>query len=348
MQHNNNIKPHHRQLRRRTQSRLPHQPREMVHKTEPEKKRSSTSIPAYINQSLELVVTRLEYRRLLAELELSELKGFVDDKLRYEYDSTAEILYIPPMPSVRHETFSAKVSRETEAQLVKIANGPKNETSEFASKISTGRSGKVYLREFDSDDDDLELIKDWIEREPDEQFQHEGAVYPGVVFEIASSQSRKSLEKVAWDYIQYSNGSIKVVVGFQLGYDKDLTARCCTWGSFSILRQIIPQSNQDVTHSSLSSFAPSEVVELKEPTPDITITYAQLATFLNQAESMQQVKQLENEETGAKKSTRKTRKRKREATPTELPIKRERQFLEQEKRVERMTTRQDRAFRGRK
>lgn len=163
MQHNNNIKPHHRQLRRRTQSRLPHQPREMVHKTEPEKKRSSTSIPptsvttptdfsspspssspltpphferepltppktddynfasnsipiptsistgistgTYIpspiptefvvlnfirqrqehklsDQSLELVVTRLEYRRLLAELELSELKGFVDDKLR--------------------------------------------------------------------------------------------------------------------------------------------------------------------------------------------------------------------------------------------------------------------------
>lgn len=310
---------------------------------------------------------------------------------RYEYDSTAEILYIPPMPSVRHETFSAKVSRETEAQLVKIANGPKNETSEFASKISTGRSGKVYLREFDSDDDDLELIKDWIEREPDEQFQHEGAVYPGVVFEIASSQSRKSLEKVAWDYIQYSNGSIKVVVGFQLGYDKDLTARVSVWKpryadedgeevldaeavvlgdvrymllflSFHLFcpcmttKFIQPFRSSDklslnptkMLHIPLSSFAPSEVVELKEPTPDITITYAQLATFLNQAESMQQVKQLENEETGAKKSTRKTRKRKREATPTELPIKRERQFLEQEKRVERMTTRQDRAFRGRK
>jgi hypothetical protein len=90
------------------------------------------------------------------------------------------------------------------------------------------RSGSIQLREFDSDDE-IEIDKPYIQRQPDEQFQHEKAEYPGVVYEIACSQDNRSLRKAAWTYIQYSNANIKVVVGFELGYGKNKEARISMW-----------------------------------------------------------------------------------------------------------------------
>jgi hypothetical protein len=55
------------------------------------------------------------------------------------------------------------------------------------------------------------------------------AKYPGVVYEIARSQSGKDLDKAAWDYIPHSNGDIKAVVGFQLGYGVDKEASISLW-----------------------------------------------------------------------------------------------------------------------
>jgi hypothetical protein len=49
------------------------------------------------------------------------------------------------------------------------------------------------------------------------------------VYEIACSQDSKDLEKAAWTYIQYSNGNIKAVVGFELGYGKNKEARLSLW-----------------------------------------------------------------------------------------------------------------------
>ena len=58
------------------------------------------------------------------------------------------------------------------------------------------RSGRIQLREFDSDDD-IEIDQPYIQRQPDEQFQHKEAEYPGVVYEIASSQGGGELGKAA-------------------------------------------------------------------------------------------------------------------------------------------------------
>ena len=67
------------------------------------------------------------------------------------------------------------------------------------------RSGSIQLREFDSDDD-IEIGQPYIQPQPDEQFQHKEAEYPGVVYEIACSQDGRELGKSAWTYIPYSNG----------------------------------------------------------------------------------------------------------------------------------------------
>jgi hypothetical protein len=49
------------------------------------------------------------------------------------------------------------------------------------------------------------------------------------VYEIAYSQDGRGLSKAAWTYIPYSNGNIKAVVGFELGYSKNKEARISMW-----------------------------------------------------------------------------------------------------------------------
>lgn len=133
------------------------------------------------------------------------------------------------MPTTIHEKFSGQVSDEITRQLKVIAEG-EGEAARFARCVSSVRSGRIILREFD--DDDPILLKSgrpFIQREPDDQFQHSDAAYPGVVCEMAYSQNGRDLDKAAWTYIPYSNGDIKAVVGFELGYGDDKEAKLSLW-----------------------------------------------------------------------------------------------------------------------
>jgi hypothetical protein len=51
-----------------------------------------------------------------------------------------------------------------------------------------------------------------LRRQPDGQFQHRRAQFPGVAFEVSYSQDGKKLTRIAKEYINYSNGNIKAVV----------------------------------------------------------------------------------------------------------------------------------------
>lgn len=59
---------------------------------------------------------------------------------------------------------------------------------------------------------------DPIRRQPDAQFQDKDTAYPGVVVEVSYSQDGKDLAKLAQDYILYSNGDIKAVIGLDINY----------------------------------------------------------------------------------------------------------------------------------
>lgn len=50
-----------------------------------------------------------------------------------------------------------------------------------------------------------------------------------MVYEIACSQDGRGLDKAAWTYIPYSNGDIRAVVGFELGYGKNKEAWLSLW-----------------------------------------------------------------------------------------------------------------------
>jgi len=117
-----------------------------------------------------------------------------------------------PTPPI-HGFFSASIAGEITKQLKRIAER-QDGAGEFAAQIMSWASARILLKE----DEGLGASDVPLLRRPDEQFQHERAMYPGVVLEISCSPNRKDLRKRAWDYIQYSNGDIKAVIGFAFNY----------------------------------------------------------------------------------------------------------------------------------
>lgn len=89
-----------------------------------------------------------------------------------------------------------------------------DEAAEFAAKIAHGGSARIILAEnIYEGQTDLP-----VRREPDAQFQHREAAYPGVVLEVSYSQDGKNLRRLATDYILRSNGDIKAVIGLDINY----------------------------------------------------------------------------------------------------------------------------------
>ncbi|TAQ90752.1 Phosphatidate phosphatase/4-nitrophenylphosphatase [Chlorociboria aeruginascens] len=315
------------------------------------------------DQSLKLTVKPLEYKNILARLEeLPKLKGFAGFKLRrLHYDPLNKILHIPPLLTAKHEFFSEFLSIETTVQLRHIASG-NDEAARFAAQISSGGSTTMYLTEFDSDNIDTDVP--YIRRDPDIQFQHEEAEYPGVVYEIAVSQDSKDLDKAAWNYITHSNGNIKAVVGIELGYGKNKESRISMWqpryleGEENIpildveaLFRLSDGSATNTTkalHLPLDYFAASDVPILKsEGVPGITITYPKLAEFLGKAERYELIRPALGEKRIGMKLHQRTQKRERRSTsPEELSSDKEREFSAAEKKVDKATEAEDSDFEG--
>jgi len=67
--------------------------------------------------------------------------------------------------------------------------------------------------------------------EPDASFWHDDAQYPGVIIEVACSQKRKRLSRLAEDYLLDSDASVQVVVGLDIEYGMKETSKATfsTW-----------------------------------------------------------------------------------------------------------------------
>lgn len=131
------------------------------------------------------------------------------------------------MPSPTHEFFINLFADAISDELKRIG-GKDGAAGEFASQILSGGSSRIYLEddkddEGDGDDEDKEEDdedgnKPNTRRQPDAQFQHRKAAFPGVVVEVAYSQNEKRLRRLAKEYIYDSNGDIKAVVGISINY----------------------------------------------------------------------------------------------------------------------------------
>ncbi|SLM38646.1 hypothetical protein LPUS_08928 [Lasallia pustulata] len=151
-------------------------------------------------------LTSSQYEELQRELEKDKsLLYFVQGKLRYDFFPWAS-KFVIRMLTLIHQLFLTKVVREITRQLETIALGD-SPSSRFAQDIEYGASTTIDLSK-----------AGYGRHDPDGQFQHLDTYFPGVVVEVAYSQKKRDLWRLADDYILGSDGSIRVVVGLNIEY----------------------------------------------------------------------------------------------------------------------------------
>jgi hypothetical protein len=217
---------------------------------------------------------------------------------RHDYDPVRKLLSIR-MPTPVHEAFSRLLAEHLRHELDSISRNNEKARS-FASNIRSVGSSRILLREGIDTRDSA-----WPRRQPDEQFQHKDATYPGVVIEVSYSQDGKALRRLAQEYILYSNGDIKLV----LGIDINETAECTvsTWrpryiqaadediDELVVFQELAsrafrsvdgdPVNEDDRVEIPLSDFATDEIF-CGDKAANVSIPFTSLAHFLKQAEEV--------------------------------------------------------------
>ncbi|KAI9737250.1 MAG: hypothetical protein M1818_005783 [Claussenomyces sp. TS43310] len=318
-----------------------------------------------INPPTPVLLKPTQYERVLRKLEQDPvLLNHVDNNVRFDYDPISMLLSVR-MPTPVHDFFTAFVTEKISKQLDVIKQRGDSST-EFAARIANGGCARIFLKE--NPDRDSQGAR--VRREPDAQFQHQDAEYPGVVLEISYSQDGKDLEKLAWDYIQYSNGDIKVVIGIDIKYGNTKEATLSVWrpryvhedgeeidileAEETIISQQFRAADGTFVNStnilclSLDDFATDEISTKFDfgNSREVNILYKELAQSLNKAEDMQKSREPTQGSRGQSvKSQRVTRKRKRSSTPfDQLRSEDEAEHLNHEAKVEERINAADRDF----
>lgn len=195
----------------------------------------------------------------LSRQRYSQLRSRIEQSFRrFDYEPERERLIIR-MPSAVHDIFSASLANEVTNQLRSVGKTDPS-TAHFVSQIVSGASSEIDLNGSNPGGSGPQLS-----RQPDQQFQHKKAVFPGVVVEISYAQDGKHLGKLAQSYILESNGGIRAVVGI------DINSRGSQPSTVSLWR------------ASLSSPAgkPRETVLKMDPILDAVVCLLESSTLEN-------------------------------------------------------------------
>ncbi|KAI2626586.1 hypothetical protein GGR54DRAFT_477359 [Hypoxylon sp. NC1633] len=294
-----------------------------------------------------------DYYQLTEVLEHHPVLGpYTQDKLRFDYDPKPGLLYIR-MTTPIHDFFATSIANDIHGRLQALGKSP-DETGQFANRIRSGGSSRLFLRE---DEVEVEPVPSsttvpssiTLKRGPDAQFQHQEAVYPGVVLEVSYSQDGKNLKKLARDYIQYSNGDIKVVIGIDINYGS-ISSTVSIWRPKFVREEGEELDILDVEQEVISEPFRSPTGEPLNETQSIRLTlsdfatdklctglnsravnipYRRLAELLGEAENMQ--KKREHGPGEGIKSDRKTKRRRiPSSSPESLRSEDENQFCLEE------------------
>lgn len=109
------------------------------------------------------------------------------------------------MPSSIHEYCTREIERYIEKQLEVIRSG-------------SGKKAKFAQDVFASGSPNIAFEGSRFKYSPDVSFKHARADYPGVIIEVAFSQTRRSLRRLAENYLLDSKANIRVVVGIDIAY----------------------------------------------------------------------------------------------------------------------------------
>lgn len=139
---------------------------------------------------------------------------------RYDHFGESRRLVVR-RPTGVHELFIDAVEDAIRNQLKEIRNGS-GTAATFAQKVRPARSTEIYFPVEDIPHSPKS------KHEPDASFWHDDAQYPGVIIEVACSQKRKRMARLAEDYLLDSNASVQVVIGLDIGYGKEGGSRKAT------------------------------------------------------------------------------------------------------------------------
>ena len=129
------------------------------------------------------------------------------------------------MPTQLHEWVIFSVVEELRRQLREIGDGC-TASAKFAQLVEA--RGSPTLDFTDSG---------YGRHDPDAQFRHLKAQYPGVVIEVSYTQKRKDLAHIAEDYILGSDGNIRVVIGLDVEYRNSKMATLSVWRPGVVLNE---------------------------------------------------------------------------------------------------------------
>jgi hypothetical protein len=129
------------------------------------------------------------------------------------------------MASTLHEVLLHAFIEEIQRQLTHLAD-QNVEARSFIENITLVNGAITFPKDYDDDDQSKPPNRD---RNPDAAFQHSEALWPGVIVEVANSQTKKSLVKLAEEYLLRSSGGIRVVIGLKLDYKKSKKAWFSIW-----------------------------------------------------------------------------------------------------------------------
>ncbi|KAI9695105.1 MAG: hypothetical protein M1820_008909 [Bogoriella megaspora] len=293
---------------------------------------------------IEFQLAQGEYEEIESKIQQDDvLEGYVKDKICYDYDADKRKLVVR-MPTAVHEFFIDKVEDAIRSQL-KVIRDESGRKAQFAQKVETARSTIVRLATSDPSINS--------EYQPDASFWHSNARYPGVIIEVAYSQKKKRLGRLAENYLLDSNTSIRAVVGLDIDYGKkgSRKATLSIWrprlfdtADGSELRAVDEAADQafrddegnPIDHSGLrlrlSDFACEELVqnEMGDEDTEIYVSAIQLCQYLAVAESKVGRGQSLIEHSFAYE----VKKRKRSETPPEeIGSSDEARYIEQEQRA---------------
>ena len=118
------------------------------------------------------------------------------------------------MPSFLHERFIVQIVGELQGQLKSIEGA----SAEFAKEIISSASASIKFAD-----------QEYSKHDPDAQFTHSKARYPGVVIEVSYLQKGKDLGRLSDDYILGYDSGIRVVVGLDIEYKMTKKATLSVW-----------------------------------------------------------------------------------------------------------------------
>jgi hypothetical protein len=261
----------------------------------------------------------------------TRLRGWVADKLRYDYDLVDGKLVLR-MPSPLHDIFAIRLQEVIIRELK--ASEEQEEVRIVVDRIKIAATSDIRF--------DNTSVKD--KKSPDGSFRFAGTKYPPLVIEVANSQKREDLPYLAESYIERTKGRTKTVITIDLEYrapneraTRSLPPRSAV---YSIYRNRLIRDEQtgewqreahvDVEDQHFrmhDSTAPAGSMRLllTDFCPDgtlsgmndrtITITHAELADLLAEAEREEDVAEAPSSPSSSEKNVPFVSKRKRLPTP---------------------------------